>query len=120
MYSMTSAALAQLGERQTEDLKVPGSIPGGGSFSSTMAQWSSGMIPASGAGGPGFDSLLSPFGGTTSSVRHSIVVRTPGPHPGDPGSIPGGGTLDAVNIRPIVLSTLPGLHAGGAQSYPSG
>ena len=27
------AALAQLGERQTEDLKVPGSIPGGGSFS---------------------------------------------------------------------------------------
>ena len=27
------AALAQLGERQTEDLKVPGSIPGGGTFS---------------------------------------------------------------------------------------
>ena len=26
------AALAQLGERQTEDLKVPGSIPGGGSL----------------------------------------------------------------------------------------
>ena len=26
------AALAQLGERQTEDLKVPGSIPGGGIF----------------------------------------------------------------------------------------
>ena len=25
-----SAAIAQLGERQTEDLKVPGSIPGGG------------------------------------------------------------------------------------------
>ena len=25
-----AAALAQLGERQTEDLKVPGSIPGGG------------------------------------------------------------------------------------------
>ena len=24
------ASLAQLGERQTEDLKVPGSIPGGG------------------------------------------------------------------------------------------
>ena len=28
------AALAQLGERQTEDLKVPGSIPGGGTFRS--------------------------------------------------------------------------------------
>ena len=26
------AAIAQLGERQTEDLKVPGSIPGGGIF----------------------------------------------------------------------------------------
>ena len=26
------AAIAQLGERQTEDLKVPGSIPGGGSL----------------------------------------------------------------------------------------
>ena len=28
----SKAALAQLGERQTEDLKVPGSIPGGGTF----------------------------------------------------------------------------------------
>ena len=27
------AAIAQLGERQTEDLKVPGSIPGLGTFS---------------------------------------------------------------------------------------
>ena len=27
-----SAVIAQLGERQTEDLKVPGSIPGRGSF----------------------------------------------------------------------------------------
>ena len=26
------AVIAQLGERQTEDLKVPGSIPGRGSF----------------------------------------------------------------------------------------
>jgi hypothetical protein len=30
--SGNQAALAQLGERQTEDLKVPGSIPGGGTF----------------------------------------------------------------------------------------
>ena len=29
---LLSAAIAQLGERQTEDLKVPGSIPGLGSF----------------------------------------------------------------------------------------
>ncbi len=30
--SMVSAAIAQLGERQTEDLEVPGSIPGLGTF----------------------------------------------------------------------------------------
>jgi hypothetical protein len=30
------AALAQLGERQTEDLKVPGSIPGGGILVGTV------------------------------------------------------------------------------------
>ena len=28
VWNKTSAAIAQLGERQTEDLKVPGSIPG--------------------------------------------------------------------------------------------
>ena len=27
-----TADIAQLGERQTEDLKVPGSIPGGGTY----------------------------------------------------------------------------------------
>ena len=33
MLMMLSAAIAQLGERQTEDLEVPGSIPGyGNSF----------------------------------------------------------------------------------------
>ena len=30
---LTDAAIAQLGERQTEDLEVPGSIPGLGIFS---------------------------------------------------------------------------------------
>ena len=32
MWWLWRAAIAQLGERQTEDLKVPGSIPGGGIF----------------------------------------------------------------------------------------
>ena len=31
LLNRLNAAIAQLGERQTEDLKVPGSIPGGGS-----------------------------------------------------------------------------------------
>ena len=33
VYWNDRAAIAQLGERQTEDLKVPGSIPGLGTFS---------------------------------------------------------------------------------------
>ena len=35
------AAIAQLGERQTEDLKVPGSIPGLGTFgeASLVVSW---------------------------------------------------------------------------------
>ena len=35
---MPFAAIAQLGERQTEDLKVPGSIPGGGTVTALVAQ----------------------------------------------------------------------------------
>ena len=35
-----SAAIAQLGERQTEDLKVPGSIPGRGT--NALTTWPSG------------------------------------------------------------------------------
>ena len=38
-YSSAEAAIAQLGERQTEDLKVPGSIPGLG----TRAKLESGL-----------------------------------------------------------------------------
>ena len=36
----TTAAIAQLGERQTEDLKVPGSIPGLGTFLWTFGFYS--------------------------------------------------------------------------------
>ena len=32
MFAQNQAAIAQLGERQTEDLKVPGLIPGLGMF----------------------------------------------------------------------------------------
>ena len=38
-----TASLAQLGERQTEDLKVPGSIPGGGNqarLAQSVEHWS--------------------------------------------------------------------------------
>ena len=40
-------------------------------------------------------------------LRHSIVVRTPGPHPGDPGSIPGGG-----NFYPAKLHSRPDSNQG--------
>ncbi len=36
------ASIAQLGERQTEDLKVPGSIPGRGTFSPFACVFSGG------------------------------------------------------------------------------
>ena len=49
LASQSQAAIAQLGERQTEDPKVPGSIPGLGKF-----------FPAGGARGPGFNSQNSP------------------------------------------------------------
>ena len=39
---LSVAAIAQLGERQTEDLKVPGSIPGGGTFSQHASLWPNG------------------------------------------------------------------------------
>ena len=38
LTSLGSAAIAQLGERQTEDLKVPGSIPGLGMLSCLVGQ----------------------------------------------------------------------------------
>ena len=43
------AALAQLGERQTEDLKVPGSIPGGGIFEWRFLQEPSERVHSSGS-----------------------------------------------------------------------
>ena len=42
---LTQSRLAQLGERQTEDLKVPGSIPGGGTllvFAQEVPPWPNG------------------------------------------------------------------------------
>ena len=41
-----TAAIAQLGERQTEDLKVPGSIPGLGTYDSCRSQKQSTLIQA--------------------------------------------------------------------------
>ena len=45
-------------------------------------------------------------------VRHSIVVRTPGPHPGDPGSIPGGGTFAQTALPPGFEPGLPDSRSG--------
>ena len=38
MFAQNQAAIAQLGERQTEDLQVPGSIPGLGMLSCLVGQ----------------------------------------------------------------------------------
>ena len=43
-----NAAIAQLGERQTEDLKVPGSIPGLGTFAQLLPVLNSGSHPDGG------------------------------------------------------------------------
>ena len=54
------AALAQLGERKTEDLEVPGSIPGGGTIFEKFtvpSLWPSGKASVSEAGERGFDPL---------------------------------------------------------------
>ena len=56
MSCFSQAAIAQLGERQTEDLRVPGSIPGLGI-------------------------LFKPQSGQTSPLV-SIQIRTPGIEPG--------------------------------------
>ena len=58
LSKISVAALAQLGERQTEDLKVPGSIPGGGTFFYKLSHWPSGKASVSEAGDRGFEPLM--------------------------------------------------------------
>ena len=56
--------------------------------------WSNGQDSGLPSQRPGFDSRrLHAILAVGGNIRHSIVVRTPGSHPGDPGSIPGGGTF---------------------------
>ena len=43
MFQAAPAAMAQLGERQTEDPKVPGSIPGLGTFRTSLKLWPHGL-----------------------------------------------------------------------------
>ena len=69
-----SAVIAQLGERQTEDLEVPGSIPGHGKFRDRLkvaraAYWVCGLCRISGVVG--------------------LVVRISAFQADGPGSIPG-------------------------------
>ena len=58
-----SAVVAQLGERQTEDLKVPGSIPGDGKFFSFFVLKT--LEPKRGQGG------IEPPTSRTLSVNHT-------------------------------------------------
>ena len=54
LIPIARAAIAQLGERQTEDLKVPGSIPGLGIFSCCcmVAMWQAAAAAAAAAAAP--------------------------------------------------------------------
>ena len=62
LTSLASAAIAQLGERQTEDLKVPGSIPGLGMPAGAYAVWSpSGGDKGMGGFGGGISQMGCPF-----------------------------------------------------------
>ena len=59
------AALAQLGERQTEDLKVPGSIPGGGTLPPAVVPkrlrgWTRNPLGSARAGSSPADCVFSP------------------------------------------------------------
>ena len=98
------AAIAQLGERQTEDLKVPGSIPGLGNFS---------YLADSGVSKAGCGLLLFRPGLCSSFCRsldcHLSMAR---PHPGGAQKLPRarsrtrvtsmGGLYDAATLRALL------------------
>ena len=96
------AAIAQLGERQTEDLKVPGSIPGGGTFfffTFESFQRSKKIHP------PGIEpGTYRVLGGRHNQLDHGCVyVQYPGFEPGLPR--PQRGVLTTILILPGICKT---------------
>ena len=58
LHGYAFAAIAQLGERQTEDLKVPGSIPGGGTALVAQLVEHGSNKPRVGGSSPSWSTLL--------------------------------------------------------------
>ncbi len=93
------AAIAQLGERQTEDLKVPGSIPGGGTALVAQLVEHGSNKPRVGGSSPSWSTLLLFFcnhGVFYGCARrehpfrsYSVMVITKDSESFDPGSSPG-------------------------------
>ena len=76
-----------------------------------MGQWSSGMIPASGAGGRGFDSPLAPF--ADQAFLAQMVERWPF-KPMVVGSIP----TEGVTLLVGVVGNISACHADAPGSIP--
>jgi hypothetical protein len=76
--------IAQLGERETEDLEVPGSIPGHGILFTDYVR----DRQLNGA-----SSVCTRHSIVLAEFRDSIVVSISACHADDPGSIPGRGVL---------------------------
>ena len=102
--------MAQWIAHKTSNLGVVGSNPTGGAFTS-KGQWSSGMIPALGAGGRGFDSPLAPF--TMSAFLAQMVERWPF-KPMVVGSIP----TEGVPLLVGVVGNISACHADARGSIP--
>ena len=80
---LSGAVIAQLGERQTEDLEVPGSIPGHGTFSSMLDFWRVVCCCTPGS------MLYKPCRVCSASCLHRLAVRTSRCGRDNPGSNPG-------------------------------
>ena len=85
VWNKTSAAIAQLGERQTEDLKVPGSIPGLGISENItpflcVSQTAFPLAPVVNARGAGTNRIHQVGGGSTRQQRVAISYLPPPPY----------------------------------------
>ena len=111
------AAIAQLGARQTEDLKVPGSIPGGGTALVAQLVEHGSNKPRVGGSSPSWSTLLLFFcnhGVFYGCARrehpfrsYSVMVITKDSESFDPGSSPGRTFCSCRGGFPVFVATGP-------------